>query len=94
MERPFAYDIPAIELLATRPSVGGQLIHGIYVYWFVSGDKITAEEGSRLWSQWQSGPAKRSDRALGLHQLLYYLRCRGGIGYLSRAVEFYQVVRA
>jgi hypothetical protein len=54
MERPYPYDIPAIELLATRPLGDGQLAHGIYVYWFVSGDKITAEEGSRLWSQWKS----------------------------------------
>jgi hypothetical protein len=54
MERPYPYDIPAIKLSATRPLDSGQMIHGIYVYWFVSGDKITAEEGSRLWSMWKT----------------------------------------
>ncbi len=50
MERPYAYDIPAIKLSATRALTNGQRIQCIYVYWFVSGDKITSEEGSRLWS--------------------------------------------
>jgi len=54
MERPYAYDIPAIKLSATHPLDNGRMIHGIYVYWFVSGDKITAEEGSRLWSMWKA----------------------------------------
>jgi hypothetical protein len=54
MERPFAYDIPAIKLNATHPLTNGQMIHCLYVYWFVSGDKITAEEGSRLWSMWKT----------------------------------------
>jgi len=50
MERPYPYDIPAVKLSATHALANGGLIHGIYVYWFVSGEKITAEEGSRLWS--------------------------------------------
>jgi hypothetical protein len=55
MERPFAYDIPAIKLTASRQLRGsGQMVVCIYVYWFVSGDKITAEEGSRLWSMWKT----------------------------------------
>jgi hypothetical protein len=54
MERPYAYDIPAIKLSATHPLADGRTIHGIYVYWFVCGDKITAEEGSRLWSMWKT----------------------------------------
>jgi hypothetical protein len=55
MERPFAYDIPAIKLTATRQlQKSGQMVSCIYVYWFVSGDKITAEEGSRLWSMWKT----------------------------------------
>jgi hypothetical protein len=55
MDRPYAYDIPAIKLTASRqlPQTG-QTIDCIYVYWFVSGDKITAEEGSRLWSMWKT----------------------------------------
>jgi hypothetical protein len=55
MKRPFAYDIPAIKLTASRPlRKSGQRLECIYVYWFVSGDKITAEEGSRLWSMWKT----------------------------------------
>jgi len=55
MERPFAYDIPAIKLTASRQfQKNGQMLECIYVYWFVCGDKITAEEGSRLWSMWKT----------------------------------------
>jgi hypothetical protein len=54
MERPHAYDLPAIKLTAVRPLGEGRMIHCIYIYWFVSGDKITAEEGSRLWSLWET----------------------------------------
>jgi hypothetical protein len=54
MDRPFAYDIPAVKLTATHEFVekNGQphVMNCLYVYWFVSGDKITDEEGSRLWS--------------------------------------------
>jgi hypothetical protein len=54
MERPYAYGLPAIRLDATLPLANGQMVHGIYIYWFVCGDKITAEEGSRLWSLWKT----------------------------------------
>jgi hypothetical protein len=52
VSRPFAYDVPAIKLDATHLMPDGQMVHCIYVYWFVCKDKITAEEGSRLWSMW------------------------------------------
>lgn len=55
MSRPFAYDIPAIKLTATiQDPKTGRVINCLYVYWFVSGNKITAEEGSRLWSMWKT----------------------------------------
>ena len=54
MERPYPYDIPAIKLSATHLLTNGQMIRSLYVYWFVSGDKITAEEGARLWSMWKT----------------------------------------
>jgi len=54
MERPYAYDLPALKLNAAQALTNGQMIHCIYVYWFVSADKITAEEGSRLWSMWKT----------------------------------------
>jgi len=60
LDRPFPYDIPAVKLTATRQisrATGMETWNCFYVYWFVSGDptdqnKITAEEGSRLWSSW------------------------------------------
>jgi hypothetical protein len=54
MERPHPYEIPAVKLSATHALADGSMIHCIYVYWFVSGDRITAEEGSRLWSMWKT----------------------------------------
>ena len=55
MERPFAYDLPARKLIASRQmQKSGRMVNCIYVYWFVSGDKITSEEGSRLWSMWKT----------------------------------------
>jgi hypothetical protein len=55
MERPFPYDVPAMKMIATHPlPKSGQLLECIYVYWFVSADKITADEGSRLWSMWKT----------------------------------------
>jgi hypothetical protein len=53
MARPF-YDIPAVKMTATRQLKNGQRISCLYVYWFVSGDKVTSEEGSRLWSMWKT----------------------------------------
>ncbi len=52
MARPYA-DIPAMKITVTKLN-NGRMVSGMYVYWFVSGDKITAEEGSRLWSMWKT----------------------------------------
>jgi hypothetical protein len=54
MERPVPYELPAIKLTATRQLRTGQVVNCLYVYWFVSGNKITAEEGSRLMSMWKT----------------------------------------
>jgi len=55
MNRPYPYDVPAIRLTGSQiiPKTG-RAISCLYVYWFVSGEKITAEEGSRLWSMWKT----------------------------------------
>lgn len=52
MDRPFA-DVPAIKISATQ-NLDGKTRNCIYVYWFVSGENITSEEGSRLWSMWKT----------------------------------------
>jgi hypothetical protein len=54
VEQPHPYDLPVIKLTASksvaREDQHGAIMRGIYVYWFVSADKITADQGTRLWS--------------------------------------------
>lgn len=54
MDRPVQYDLPAVKLIATRQLPSGQMVNCLYIYWFVSGSKITSEEGSRLMSMWKT----------------------------------------
>jgi hypothetical protein len=49
IDKPYPYDLSAIKL-STTIRQKSQTFRGIYVYWFVSGDKITADQGTRLWS--------------------------------------------
>lgn len=53
MDAPFS-DIPAVKLVGSQQLPNGQTVDCIYVYWFVSGNNVTAEEGSRLWSMWKT----------------------------------------
>jgi hypothetical protein len=52
IERPHAYDLPVMKLTAThpgqRPSGEGPL-RGIYVYWFVADQALTADHVERMW---------------------------------------------
>ncbi len=54
MEQPYPYDLTAVKLTTSMLVADGDkhstIVRGIYVYWFVSGDKITADQGTRLWS--------------------------------------------
>jgi hypothetical protein len=54
MNQPYSYDIPAMKLTATRMVQNSngppQVVNCLYVYWFVSANQITSEEGSRIWS--------------------------------------------
>jgi hypothetical protein len=54
MSQPHPYDLPAIRLttskLVSDEHLQTNLIRGVYIYWFVSADKITADQGLRLWS--------------------------------------------
>jgi hypothetical protein len=53
LDKPVPYDLPVMRLIASRTATsGGQNIvqQGIYVYWFVDADRITATHASRsLW---------------------------------------------
>jgi hypothetical protein len=54
MDRPHAYELPALRLTASRRVSNGarpaMTVRGLYVYWFVTADKITARQGERFWS--------------------------------------------
>ena len=76
IERPHGYDIPAIKLSASHAWTNGQTIRCLYVYWFVSGDKITAEEGSRLWSMWKTALGKGVTERWAY--ISYYTTCQPG----------------
>jgi len=54
IKRPYPYDLPAVKISASQVTPSGKIWHCSYVYWFVSGDKITADEGSRLRSMWKN----------------------------------------
>jgi hypothetical protein len=52
MERPCAYNLPVMKLLATKEVVdNGQpvALRGIYVYWFVAPNEYTARHWQRMW---------------------------------------------
>jgi hypothetical protein len=53
MAPPFA-SIPAVKMTGKRQMRDGRIVDCLYVYWFVSGDKMTSEEGSRLLSMWKT----------------------------------------
>jgi hypothetical protein len=54
MDRPYPYEVPALRLTTSR-AVRDKYqqtaeLKGIYIYWFVSADKITSDQGARMWS--------------------------------------------
>jgi hypothetical protein len=57
IDQPYSYEIPAIKLTTSTRVLDQQKhpvsISGIYVYWFVTADRITADQGVRLWSIFQ-----------------------------------------
>ena len=54
IKRPYSYNLPVIKVTTSRlvPGENNQsmMVRGFYVYWFVTADKITADQGTRLWS--------------------------------------------
>jgi len=52
MSRPQPYELPVMKLTATKVVEQGgrkETIRGIYVYWFVSGERLTARHAERMW---------------------------------------------
>jgi len=54
MDHPHPYRLPALKLTASLNGLNESkqpiCLRGIYVYWFVSADQITSNQGTRLWS--------------------------------------------
>lgn len=54
IDRPYNYDLPVMKLTTSTHLLDERkhfaAVSGIYVYWFVTADKITADQGVRLWS--------------------------------------------
>lgn len=54
MDKPVSYTLPATKLMLSGYLVDQQnqkqLRRGIFIYWFVAHDRITAEHRSRMWS--------------------------------------------
>jgi hypothetical protein len=54
MERPVPYTLPVMKITASLNMVNEQgrpiTYSGIYLYWFVSEDKLTATHSGRMWS--------------------------------------------
>jgi hypothetical protein len=50
--RPQPYELPVMKLTATKEveqDCRKETIRGIYVYWFVSGERLTARHAERMW---------------------------------------------
>ena len=52
IERPFAYDLPVMKLIANKVySLNGEqrVARRVYIYWFVAPNEITAKHWQRMW---------------------------------------------
>jgi hypothetical protein len=54
MDRPYPYKLPALKVTVSRRFSDAarrpMIVRGLYVYWFVTADKITPGQGARFWS--------------------------------------------
>jgi hypothetical protein len=54
IDRPHPYGLPALKLTASGRVLDASgkrvAVRGIYVYWFVTADRITSNQGLRFWS--------------------------------------------
>jgi uncharacterized protein DUF3485 len=54
MDRPYPYQLAALKLTTIRTVRNKHeqpvQVRGIYVYWFVSADRLTPDQGERMWS--------------------------------------------
>jgi hypothetical protein len=68
VQLPFAYELP-VNVITAVPANGPANVRGVYVYWFVSEDKVTSEHWQRMW--WMA----RDLVTTGVLQRWTYLYC-------------------
>jgi hypothetical protein len=49
MSKPHPYDLPVMKLTTSEQTPGGQILHGVYLYWFVADNELTEHHWERMW---------------------------------------------
>jgi hypothetical protein len=79
MERPYAYDLPVMKLLASKVIIDqGQQVpaRGVYLYWFVARDELTAKHWQRMW--WMARDLFRTGVLQRWAYVSYFAMCSPG----------------
>lgn len=79
MARPHPYDLPVMKLTATKEvEAAGEktVLSGLYVYWFVSKDRLTARHAQRMW--WMAGRLLSSGELERWAYISCFALCRPG----------------
>lgn len=79
MHRPYAYDLPVMRLKATKSiSDGGETrsVAGVYVYWYVDGSQITADNARMMW--WMARDILTSGVLDRFSYISYFSTCEPG----------------
>jgi hypothetical protein len=80
IQKPYPYEMQAMKLTTSmgRADAHGQLLvtKGLYVYWFVTSDKITPDQGTRLWSIAKTMVEKRELERWAY--ISYFVPCASG----------------
>jgi hypothetical protein len=79
MERPFAYDLPVMKLIANKQlEKDGQKIpaRAVYIYWFVADREFTARHTQRMW--WMARDMMRTGVLQRWAYVTYFSVCEPG----------------
>ena len=49
MAKPHPYDLPVMKLTTSEQTRSGQILHGVYLYWFVADNELTEHHWERMW---------------------------------------------
>lgn len=75
MTKPAPYDLPVMKLTASK-SLKGEPYRALYVYWFVSDNRITARHDERMW--WMAKDLLTKGVLSRWAYVAYFLVCRPG----------------